>query len=112
LTAWAAITEKAWQSYVIDLAKYNGWHVFHALPVKNERGAWRTATQGDNGFPDLVLAHPTRGTIFAELKSTTGRLSKDQIAWIQVLYNSGANVHVWRPADRERVTEILTKDPT
>lgn len=112
MTAWAALSEKAWQSFVVDLAKWNGWHVYHALPVRNEKGVWRTATQGDTGFPDLVLAHPTRGTIFAELKSATGRLSDNQIAWIGVLKASGAEVYVWRPSDRPQVTQILTKDPT
>jgi len=106
------MTEKAWQTYVVDLAKWNGWHVYHPLPVRNEKGVWRTATQGDTGFPDLVLAHPTRGVIFAELKSATGRLSDNQIQWIGTLKAAGAEVYVWRPSDRPQVTEILTKDPT
>ena len=59
------INERQFQAAIIELAKWNGWKVFHPLPAQNARGAWRTAQAGDIGFPDLVLVHPERGVIFA-----------------------------------------------
>ena len=67
------VNERQFQAAVIELAKWQGWKVFHPLPAQNDRGQWRTATQGDIGFPDLVLVHPERGVIFAELK--TGQIN-------------------------------------
>jgi hypothetical protein len=101
------ISEAAFQSTVIALAKHHGWLVFHPLPAQNGRGQWRTATQGDTGFPDLVLAHHRAGVIFAELKSAIGKLSDRQIRWIGELKAAGAEVYVWRPGDLEQIKQIL-----
>jgi nicotinamidase-related amidase len=101
------ISEAAFQSTVIALAKHHGWLVFHPLKAQNGRGQWRTATQGDTGFPDLVLAHHRAGVIFAELKSAIGKLSDRQIRWIGELKAAGAEVYVWRPGDLEEIKQIL-----
>ena len=101
------VSEAAFQQVVIDLARWHGWRVFHPLPAQNARGRWRTAQAGDTGFPDLVLAHPKRGVIFAELKSAIGKLSDRQQAWIDTLRQAGAEVYVWRPADIEQIKAIL-----
>jgi hypothetical protein len=101
------VSEAAFQQVVIDVARWHGWKVFHPLPAQNARGRWRTAQAGDTGFPDLVLAHPTRGVIFAELKSAIGKLSDRQQAWIDTLRQAGAEVYVWRPADIEQIKAIL-----
>jgi hypothetical protein len=101
------VSEAAFQQVVIDVARWHGWKVFHPLPAQNARGRWRTAQAGDTGFPDLVLAHPKRGVIFAELKSAMGKLSDRQQAWIDTLRQAGAEVYVWRPADIEQIKAIL-----
>jgi len=93
------ITEKQFQAAVVRLAKWYGWKVFHPMPVENSRGIWRTAMAGDTGFPDLVLAHSTRGLIIAELKTATGRTSEKQAEWIDTLLMAGAEVYIWRPRD-------------
>ena len=93
------ITEKQFQAAVVKLAKWYGWKVFHPMPVENSRGIWRTAIAGDTGFPDLVLAHATRGLIIAELKTATGRTSEKQAEWIDTLLMAGAEVYIWRPRD-------------
>lgn len=93
------ISESALQSAVIELAHMEGWLVHHTRPVQIRPGRWATPIQGDAGFPDLVLTHPTRGTIFAELKTTVGRLSEQQKEWIERLQASGLEAHVWRPRD-------------
>ena len=101
--------EKIFQDAIVNLAKYLGWMVFHPLTVQGSNGRWRTALQGDPGFPDLVLAHRDRGVIFVELKSSIGRVSDLQMKWIETLRAAGAEVYVWRPRDLKEAQQILTE---
>jgi len=104
------INERQFQAAIIELAKWQGWKVFHPLPAQNGRGQWRTAQAGDIGFPDLVLAHPKRGVIFAELKTAIGKLSDTQQNWLATLKQAGAEVYVWRPADIEQIKAVLQEN--
>jgi len=101
------VSERQLQAAIIEIAKWEGWMVFHALPVQNQNGRWRTATQGHTGFPDLVMAHKTRGILFVELKTTVGRISDNQQAWIDTLKAAGAEIYVWRPRDLQEARLIL-----
>lgn len=101
------VSEKQLQAAIIELAKWEGWLVFHAMPVQNSSGRWRTAVQGDIGFPDLVLAHKERGVMFVELKTTVGRISEYQQLWIDTLKQAGAEVYVWRPRDIQEARQML-----
>lgn len=110
----ASMSESAFQSQVIALAKMRGWRVHHSRPVRVQRGngsvRYQTPIQGDAGFPDLVLARAGR-VVFAELKAKAGKLSPDQSAWIGALTGAdewGAHaVYVWRPSDWDEVMEVL-----
>ena len=83
---------------VIGLARAYGWLVHHQRPARTGRG-WRTAIQGDAGFPDLVLARGHR-LIFAELKSQRGELSAGQKNWMVTLGDEDwPETTVWRPSD-------------
>lgn len=89
---------------VIFTAKTFGWTVYHARPARTGKG-WRTATQGDNGFPDLCLCRDGQ-VIFAELKSEKGRVSVEQQNWLDELGGldpavpgDSISIHVWRPTD-------------
>lgn len=42
-----------------------------------------------NGYPDLMLLHPNRPTIFIEVKDTGGKLSPVQEYRIKELHNKG-----------------------
>lgn len=103
--------EKDFQQAVIDLARHGGWKVHHARTVKMSTGHWATV-QGDNGFPDLMLAHRHKGIIFAELKTDKGRLSDAQLEWIATLEEAGAEVYVWRPAQMNLIAERLCPHPS
>lgn len=103
------ISEKEFQNAVVELAKWTGWLVYHPLPAQNVRGHWRTPTLGDVGFPDLVLAHPSRGIIFAELKSRIGKVSEAQDRWLMTIRAAGGEAYVWRPADLPLIKAILTE---
>ena len=103
------ISERAFQHAVVQLAIMTGWKVNHQLPAQNAAGRWRTPTQGHVGFPDLVLAHPTRGVIFAELKSAVGRVSEAQRDWLDTLELAGVEAYVWRPTDLPFIKSRLMK---
>lgn len=91
---------------VIDLAQLRGWKVHHGRPAWSEKG-WRTAIQGDAGFPDLFLARKPR-VILAELKSDVGKLSAFQQSWMAELDACpGVESYVWRPAHWDEIQRIL-----
>ena len=101
------INERQFQTAVIELARWEGWMVYHPLPAQNARGTWRTAQAGDNGFPDLVLAHPERGVIFAELKTAIGRPTPNQTLWLDTLTAAGVEAYLWRPSDIQTIRTRL-----
>jgi len=91
-----AITEKAFEYQIKDLAKLFGWQYYHPFLSK-----W-----SERGFPDVTLLRPPR-LIFAELKSDKGRLSPAQAHWLWELRKVPcAEVYIWRPRHIERIAEI------
>ena len=52
--------------------------------------------RSEPGFPDLVVVGP-HGVLWRELKSSRGRLSPDQVRWLDRLSQAGADADVWRP---------------
>ena len=101
------ILERDFQRQVLQLAEMCGWKSAHFRPAMNAKGQWRTAVAGQGkGFPDLVLVRPGR-VLFVELKSRTGKLSLDQVAWIDSLRAAGADVRVWQPADWDEIEREL-----
>ena len=103
--------ESTFQSSVIMLAKLHGWLVMHTRAVEIRPGVWKTPLQGHAGYPDLTLAHASKGIIYAELKSDTGRVSPMQKAWHETLSAAGAEVYVWRPKDIEDISTRLARRP-
>jgi len=83
------LTEAHWQRRVTDFATLRGWLVYYPLISRGSAPGW----------PDLTLTRAGR-LIFAELKIDTGRLTRDQQAWLDKLAACpGVIAHVWRPAD-------------
>ncbi len=107
----ADISEAEFQKAVISLAKLHGWKVMHTQMAQIRPGKWITPNTGDQGFVDLVMTHPTRGTIFVELKTTKGIVSNTQWEWINTLELSGEEVYVWRPKDLEKISTRLARKP-
>jgi len=96
------MSEQQFTDAVIELAQYRGWRVAHFRPARTIKG-WRTAVQGDKGFPDLVLAR-NGVVLFAELKTQRGRVAKDQEKWFDAI----GEVFLWRPADLlEVIPQVL-----
>ena len=106
----AEILEADFQKAVITLAKLHGWRVMHTHPALVRPGKWITPNTGNQGFPDLVMTHPS-GTIFVELKTDKGIVSNTQWEWINTLEESGEEVYVWRPKDLEKISTRLARKP-
>jgi hypothetical protein len=82
-----ALSEERWQAMVLELAGYYRWRHFHPYDMRRSEAGW----------PDLTLVRPPE-LIFAELKSDTGRLSRAQREWGELLTAvPGVDYYVWRP---------------
>ena len=75
------MTEKEFQNAVLELARIHGWLCYHTHDSR------RSAP----GFPDLLLAK-NGAVLFAEVKTDTGKLTNDQIAWLLATHGV-----IWRP---------------
>lgn len=96
LDALPKLTEKAWQSQVLTLARVYGWRSYHVFDSR----------RSVPGFPDLVLVRRPR-VIFAELKTDRGRLTDEQRGWLADLGDCPVESYVWRPRDADRIVSIL-----
>lgn len=87
------------QARIRRLAQEHGWLAYH---TRDSRGS-------EKGYPDLTLAKPGR-LVFAELKSATGKLSKEQSVWLAVLAVTlpGVEAYCWRPQDWAKIVTCLT----
>jgi hypothetical protein len=107
MTAAVDITEEAFKAEVLQLAQIMGWLRAHFRPARTNHG-WRTPVEADGkGFPDLVLVRDR--VIYAELKTDTGRLTDDQIAWLGALRAAGAETYLWRPRDLQDIAHTLRR---
>jgi hypothetical protein len=90
-----ALSERAWQGQVLQLAALYRWTAYHTFDSRRSQP----------GFPDLVLCRDR--VLFRELKTDRGRLTGDQERWLEALRAAGADACVWRPADLDRVAAEL-----
>lgn len=110
-------TEDAFRRAVQEYAKLRGWLYWHQRPARTVDG-WRSAGEGDKGFPDVVFARDGV-VLIVEFKSAKGRVSDDQRAWLEALGGeawvrsadgwvaAGRYVGVWRPSDWDHIEEVL-----
>lgn len=84
------MTEADLLQAVRDLARMRGWLCYH---THNSR-------RSEPGFPDVILCHPRTGQMLAvELKSETGRITREQRTWLDALQGAGVDARVWFPRD-------------
>jgi VRR-NUC domain len=95
-------SEDVFQDKIIQDAHDLNLLVFHSTDSRRDIGA---------GFPDLVLAGPG-GHLFAELKTTNGRMTPDQTTWAWRLRASGAPYTVWTPHDWREIWNALAEMAT
>lgn len=95
------MTERQLQGTVQQLAQVLGWRHYHT----------HDSRRSNPGYPDLTLVHPGQGrVIWAELKTTRGRVSPAQREWIGDLEAAGQEVYVWRPTHLQdgTIQKVLT----
>lgn len=91
------MTENELKGHVVKMARDRGWAVYHVPQDRIPNG-------GGRGYPDLTLARD--GEVqWMELKRQDGKLSADQVLWLDAL----PRCEVIRPSDlaRGRVDELL-----
>ena len=98
----ALVSEKAFQSALVKLARQHGFLAYHTFNAK----------RSPEGFPDLVLVHPTRPreispVFLVELKTTRGQVTPAQQAWVEALDGRTTVSAIWRPHDLPMVTRWL-----
>ena len=91
------ITEKEFLRQVADLGRLFNWRTYHPwLSIHSERG-----------WPDVAMVRPPR-LILAELKTDRGKVTPHQQEWLDLLGACpGVETYLWRPADFDRITEVL-----
>lgn len=98
-----AISEKAFQSAVLRVAKGYGWAGYF---TKDSR-------RSPSGFPDLVLVRPPSATqpgtaLFWELKSADGIVTLQQAHWLRLLGQvTRVEADIWRPEEWESMVARL-----
>jgi len=93
-----AMSEKELQTRVKALAEANGWKVYHTYDSR----------KSDPGFPDLVLVRGEH-VYFWELKTQSGKVTKEQAEWIDALGEAvWWSASVRRPSDWPDIVEVLT----
>lgn len=96
-------TEAECQSVLVEAAKRGGWLCHAERAAMRQSGKWSTPITGDAGFPDLVLSHPTRGTVYWELKRRPNKPTPAQTEWLELL---GGEL-VWVPEETAARAEWL-----
>lgn len=105
MTAAMPMTEADLQRTVIEAAQWNGWKVVHIRASEISKGRWSVPYEGDKGLPDLILAKGGR-VLLAELKSASGKPTKDQVAWLD---EAGDHGRLWYPDMlREIIDELMS----
>ncbi len=100
LSPGVRVTEKEFQTQVLQLARLNGWQTYHTFDSR------RSAP----GFPDLLLVRPPR-CLFVELKATAGRLRPAQVEWLDELaeVERAPEAYLWRPGDFGDIQSTLRR---
>lgn len=105
-----SMSEADYQKVVVAQARCAGWKVAHTSDSRRQVAPG--VFVGDKeiaGFPDLTLAHPQVGIIFAELKRQLRfQWKPGQREWLDFLASTpGPYVALWKPGDHRLVERIL-----
>ena len=91
------MTEKQFQSLIVQFAKMRGWLVYHTYDSR----------RSEPGFPDLVLVRRKR-VLFRELKTDKGRVTPAQKTWAASLEKAESDYKLWRPSMMTEIYKELT----
>ncbi len=99
-------SERIFMDQVLQIARMNGWLVHHATPHK-VGNTWRS---DGSGTPDLIMCHPQRGVIFAELKTERGKMTTNQKLWALAVA-PWCEYYLWRPSQLPLIATRLGQAP-
>ena len=116
------VKEAHFQAALIEAAQLFKWTVWHVSDSRKQAGGTLVGDSRTAGLPDLILAHPTHGVMFWELKSDKGTIRPNQTAALTVLAEAfkaqgthpdevSLRVGVRRPADWNQLVQILKEGP-
>jgi Holliday junction resolvase len=89
--------ERHLQAALEEHLRATGWRFYHA---------WNSQHSAP-GFPDVVALRGDR-ILAAEIKTMTGRVSREQRAWLDAFRVAGVPAYLWRlPGDWAEVGEVL-----
>ncbi len=106
----APLTEAEWQAQVVELAHILGWEVLHvrrSIGRRNGKAGWQTTTS-IAGWPDLLMWRGPR-LIAAELKSETGKATREQLRVLAGLRAAGVETFLWHPSDLPEIADALRR---
>ena len=109
-------TEKGFMQAVVDLARLQGWMVYHPFDSRRSQ----------KGFPDLTMVRDGR-LVFAELKTEKGELTPAQEEWGNQLSAVRQRIGdtyqlavmdfvlpvrylLWRPSDWPEIEQVLERE--
>lgn len=90
------LNETQFTTTLINTLQLAGWLVHHDRPARGKDGSWRTAIQGDKGFPDIFATCAERGLLVAELK-VKAPLEPEQREWLNRFAAAGTPTYLWKP---------------
>ena len=91
--------ERVLHDQVLALARLYNWRPYFTYDSR----------RSPPGYPDLHLVRGKR-QIFAELKTERGRLTVEQLEWLEALRAIPSNeVFIWRPSDVPQIAAILRR---
>ena len=94
----APISEAAFQSAVVKIARANNWLWYHT----------HDSRRSPSGFVDGVLAKAGSPLYLVELKTDVGQVTPAQAAWLEALGGcTGVVSAIWRPKDLEEICRTL-----
>lgn len=104
---YAAMSEREWQTSIESYLTAGGWTYAH---IRDARG------QHVTGLPDVIAVRAKTRTgpaeiIALELKRETGKTSKAQEHWLDLLRRAGVPAYVLRPSDVDRAKALLVDEP-
>jgi hypothetical protein len=104
------VTERELQSRLMAFARLYGWRVAHFHDSRRQVKPGVFVGDADaKGFPDLALVHPRFGFACLELKKELGKLSPEQIDWLDDLVRAGVPALVVRPSRELEVCGWLSR---
>jgi hypothetical protein len=92
------MNETQFQEKVTDLCDWLRLRWYHVNDSRRDKA----------GFPDLVIVGP-HGVVFAELKSSSGKVSAAQKEWHDDLRLAGSEAYIWRPDDWPFIQNTLQR---